>query len=106
MKSRVTIARFLIRFGRFIQSLAIMVMRTDDLIEFSRQTYAIPEAVKIWGRDDLVDAGLTPDEIDMLDRVPLSHGRLLLLGADKDGPTSGTVGGRRQGSCRPRAEGF
>ena len=80
MKSRVTIARFLIRFGRFIQSLAIMVMRTDDLIEFSRQTYAIPEAVKIWGRDDLVDAGLTPDEIDMLDRVPLSHGRLLLLG--------------------------
>ena len=80
MKPRVAVARLLIRLGRFIQSLAIMVMRTDDLIEFSCQTYATPEAVKIWGRDDMIDVGLTPDEIDVLDRVPVSHGRLLLLG--------------------------
>lgn len=80
MRLRVAAARFIMRFGRFIQSLAIMVMRPDDLIAFSRQTYAIPEAVNIWGRDDLIDAGLTPDEIDVLNRVPMSRGRLLLLG--------------------------
>ena len=80
MKPRITVARFLIRFGRFIQTLALMVMRTNDLIEFGRQTYAIPEAVKIWGRDDLIDSGLTPDENDLLDRISQSNGRLLLLG--------------------------
>ena len=80
MKPRVTLALFLIRLGRFMQSLAIMVMRTNDLIEFSCRTYANPEAVEIWGRDDLIDSGLTPDEIDLLDRIPVSHGRLLLLG--------------------------
>lgn len=57
-----------------------MVMRTNDLIEFGRRTYAKPEAVEIWGRDDLIDSALTPEEIDVLDRVPVSHGRLLLLG--------------------------
>jgi SAM-dependent methyltransferase len=80
MKPRIAFARLLILLGRFIQSLAIMVMRTNDLIEFGRQTYAKKEAVEIWGRDDLIDSGLTPDEIDVLERIPLSHGRLLLLG--------------------------
>jgi SAM-dependent methyltransferase len=80
MRSKVAVARFLIRFGRFIQSLAIMVMRTNDLIEFGRRTYAKPESVGIWGRDNLIDSALTPDEINVLDRVPVSHGRLLLLG--------------------------
>jgi len=80
MKPRIAVTHFLIRIGRFIQSLAVMVMRTDDLIEFSRRTYARPEAAEIWGRDDLIDSGLTPDEINLLDRIPVSHGRLLLLG--------------------------
>ena len=80
MKPRIAIAHLLILLGRFIQSLAIMVMRTNDLIEFGRQTYATKESVEIWGRDDLIDSGLTPDEINVLDRIRLSHGRLLILG--------------------------
>ena len=57
-----------------------MVMRPGDLIAFSRQTYTKPEAVEIWGRDDLIGSGLAPDERDLLKRIPLSNGRLLLLG--------------------------
>lgn len=80
MKPRIVVARFLIRIGSFVQSLAVMVMRTNDLIEFSRRTYAKPGAAESWGRDDLIGSGLTPDECDVLERIPSSHGRLLLLG--------------------------
>jgi len=80
MKPRIAVARFLIRIGSFMQSLAVMVMRPDDLIEFSRHTYTKPEAAEIWGRDDLIGSGLTPDERDLLDRIPASNGQLLLLG--------------------------
>jgi len=80
MKPRIAVARFLIRIGSFMQSLAVMVMRTNDLIEFSRRTYAKPGAAESWGRDDLIDSGLTPDERDLLNKIPASNGRLLLLG--------------------------
>ena len=80
MKPRVRVALFLIRLGRFVQSLAIMIMRPDDLIAFSLQSYAKPGAEETWGGDNVVNAGLTPDEISILNRIPLSNGRLLLLG--------------------------
>ena len=73
MKPRVTVARLLIRLGRFIQSLAIMIMRPDDLIAFSRQNYAKPGAEDTWGGDKLINSGLTPDEIDLLNRIPQSN---------------------------------
>ena len=77
---RVASALFMIRLGKLIQVLAAAVMRTDDLIEFSRRTYAHPTCVADWSRPDLVDDGLSPEELALLERSPVQNGRLLLLG--------------------------
>ena len=80
MRPRITLARFLIQMGKFVESLAVMVMRPDDLVEFGRQTYTRPHNVASWGRSDLVERGLRPDETALLEKLPLKEGRLLLLG--------------------------
>lgn len=70
----------MLRAGNFLRSLAVVVMRPADLMEFSRQNYAAPESVAAWSRDEVVNAGLTPEELELLEQVPATHGRLLLLG--------------------------
>lgn len=80
MSVRVPVAKFLVRSGRFIQSLSVMVMRPRDLLEFNRRAYASPQSVKGWSEDGLVEAGLSADERVLLDRIPVRRGRLLLLG--------------------------
>jgi len=80
MRSRIIFGRLLIRLGRFIQSLALMVMRPNDLVEFSRQTYARENMVEDFGRQDLAYPGLHPDEQALLERLHPAGGRLLLLG--------------------------
>ena len=80
MGLRIKFARFLIRFGRFIQSLAIMVMRPDDLVEFSRQTYAKKDHVESWSSDEIIESGLDDQESALLEKIPLKDGKLLLLG--------------------------
>lgn len=80
MRLRTSVGRFLTRLGRFIQSLAVMVMRPDDLVEFSRRAYANPAALKEWTRKELVDSGLSPAEQAALEKIPIKSGRLLLLG--------------------------
>jgi SAM-dependent methyltransferase len=77
---RIIFGRFLIRLGRFIQSQALMVMRPDDLVEFSRQTYATSRMVEDCGRQDLAYPVLHPDEQALLARIHLTGGKLLLLG--------------------------
>jgi 2-polyprenyl-3-methyl-5-hydroxy-6-metoxy-1,4-benzoquinol methylase len=80
MAMRIRLARFLLQLGDFIQSLPVAVMRPDDLVEFSRQTYARPQNVEAWAVDDLVGSGLGRDELDLLDAVSEPSGELLLLG--------------------------
>jgi SAM-dependent methyltransferase len=80
MRPRIFFGRFLIRFGRFIQSLAVMVMKSGDLVEFSRLAYSNPAAWKEWTRKELVDSGLSQDEKNLLSIIPVKKGRLLLLG--------------------------
>jgi len=80
MRPRIILGRFLIRLGRFINSLAVVVMRPDDLVEFGRQTYADPESVENLCRVETVDLGLTSDETALLEKTPLKKGRLRLLG--------------------------
>ena len=80
MGLRVNLGRALISLGNFIQSLPVMVMRPDDLVEFSRQTYARSHNVEAWSEDELVDSGLTPDEIEMAQAFNTKKGALLLLG--------------------------
>lgn len=80
MNLRVPLGRFLIRLGNFIESLSLVVMRPDDLMEFNRRRYDNPEAVGHWGEDSLVEEGLTRGEQDLLAQLPIKKGRLLLLG--------------------------
>jgi SAM-dependent methyltransferase len=80
MRPRITLAHFLIRLGKLIESLAIVVMRPADLIEFSRQSYARPHMLGIWGSEERMAQGLRPEETALLDVLPLKEGRLLLLG--------------------------
>jgi SAM-dependent methyltransferase len=80
MRPRVTLARFLIRLGGFIQSLAIMVMKPNDLSDFSRGGYAERSAVSALSREHLILQGLDPFEMSLLDKIPIKSGRLLLLG--------------------------
>jgi SAM-dependent methyltransferase len=80
MSMRINVARGLLRLGTFVQSLAIMVMNTDDLVEFSRQSYANPQDNEVWGDDRFVDRGLNEDENDLIAAVPKKTGALLLLG--------------------------
>jgi SAM-dependent methyltransferase len=79
MRPRIIFGHFLIRLGRFIQSQALMVMRPNDLVEFSRQTYAREKMVEDLGREDLAYPILDPDEQALLARLHLTGGRLLLL---------------------------
>jgi len=69
----------MIRFGKLIQSLAVSVMRPDDLMVFSRQSYAEPRSVEYWTRNTFVNSGLTAGEKALLSKVPFRCGRLLLL---------------------------
>ncbi len=80
MSIRIRLARFLMQLGEFIQSLPVVVMKPDDLVEFSRQSYAKPEDVEGWAEDSLVDSGLTAEESDLLAEVPAKTGNLLILG--------------------------
>jgi len=80
MSVRVGMARGLLRLGTFIQSLSVVVMKPDDLVEFSRQGYSKPGDVESWAEDTLVDSGLNAEELALLAEIPAMQGNLLLLG--------------------------
>ena len=80
MKLHIALARGLIRLGAFIQKSAVMVMTSDELVEFSRQHYAKLRSIEGWNRDDVVAEGLHPEELQLLERLPPRTGQLLLLG--------------------------
>jgi SAM-dependent methyltransferase len=79
MRLRLSFARFLLKLGEFVQTLPVVVMRPDDLVEFSRQHYARPDLAG-WADGALVDSGLTAEELDLLDALPAKTGHLMLLG--------------------------
>ncbi len=80
MSWRLRLARGLLRLGAFVQSLPVVIMKPDDLVTFSRQTYTRPDSVDSWAEDELVDSGLRDDELNLLTAVPAKTGYLLLLG--------------------------
>jgi len=80
MRPRIPLMRFLLGVSWLLQSLPIAVLRPDDLIELNRRKYARPKGGTYgWDREELVDAGLTPDETALLDKIPVKEGRLLIL---------------------------
>lgn len=80
MHPRIAIAKFLLKLGRFIKSSAVVVMRPNELIEFSRQYYAKHSAVLDWSDEQFVNSGLNSQELSILDKTNINKGRLLLLG--------------------------
>jgi len=80
MHPRIAIAKFLLKLGRFIQSSAVVVMRPNDLVEFSRRHYFKPANVQGWCDDQLVNSGFSTLEHSLLDKINVNKGRLLLLG--------------------------
>lgn len=77
---RIQFARFLLQVGDFFQTLPVVVMKPDDLVEFSRQSYSKSTDVEAWADDRLVDSGFSEDELDLIREVPNTEGDLLLLG--------------------------
>ena len=93
MRIRVALARFLISLGRLIQSSALMVMRPDDMIEFGRQTYAKAKTIDAWNRQDILRMGLNPEEMTLLEKLPLKEGKLLLgVGGGREAIAFGELG--------------
>lgn len=80
MHIRIGLGKLLLKIGAFLQTLPVVVMKPDDLIEFSRQTYSRPQNIEAWAEDTLVDSGLSTEENNILERVPHRSGNLLLLG--------------------------
>lgn len=80
MKFRIAIGEKILHFGSFVQSLAVAVMRPDDLIEFGRRSYAKKSNVSGWANAGVADSGLTPAEDALLLKISSRKGRLLLLG--------------------------
>jgi SAM-dependent methyltransferase len=79
MNLRIKLGRFFIRLGRFIESLAGVVMRPADLVELNRLRYAERPAVSSWGRESVADIGLTDAEKDLFAQLPIKNGRVLVL---------------------------
>ena len=77
-RARLALARFLHRLGRFISSLPLMVLRPDELMALGRQTYS--KSAKFWGSDDTVNKGLHPMEKEVLEKLNLTGGKVLVLG--------------------------
>jgi len=80
MYLRIKAAKLLIKLGRLIQSSAVVVMRPDDLVEFSRRHYFKPTNVQGWSDVQMVNSGLSTQEQSLLDKSNVKKGRMLLLG--------------------------
>lgn len=80
MYPRIKFARFLLQLGSFIRFLPVLIMRPDDLLEFSRQKYAESHDIESWAEEAFVDSGLRSDELDLLMASREPPGNLLLLG--------------------------
>jgi len=80
MNFRIRLARNIVRLGDVIASLAIMVMRPQDLVEFTRQDYGTDSYVSCYAREGFVEQGLTREETLLLEKLPLTSGRLLVMG--------------------------
>lgn len=80
MKGRIFIGRFLVRLGGFIKSLAVVVMRPEDLIEFSLLSYARRKPIGTFSSDAFIESGLYPPEEKLVDNLKQKGGNLLILG--------------------------
>jgi SAM-dependent methyltransferase len=72
--------RFLRRLGGFISSLIVVIMKPNDLMDFTRFNYRKKEVQDKWGKEVYISKGFNESEIDLLSQVPFRQGRVLLVG--------------------------
>jgi len=93
MSYRLKIGRCVNKFGNFLKkiasficSLTVVIMKPNDLVEFTRQNYNMKEVQEKWGDEDYLINGLYPSELNLLEKIPFKKGRLLLicLGAGRE----------------------
>jgi ubiquinone/menaquinone biosynthesis C-methylase UbiE len=80
MTWRVKLCKTLFRLADLLKSLGPFLMKPEDLIAFSRSCYANPKQVKWWSDPQYSEIGLYDNEVNLLERIPVRTGRLLLLG--------------------------
>lgn len=80
MSVRIRLSKGLIRLANGMKFLGLVVMKPDDLIEFTQSSYARSHQVASWSDPRLVEGGLFENETALLERIPIRSGRLLLLG--------------------------
>lgn len=80
MSLRIRLSKFILQFGDFVQTLPLVIMKPDDLVEFGRQTYSKYTNVQSFANPKFVDAGLNQEELDLLNVLPSKQGDFLVLG--------------------------
>jgi len=80
MRIRTACGLILIRVGRFIQLLAIMVMKPRDLIDFTKNNYSTASVLEFWNNNTYLETGLNSYEELYLKKIEEKRGKLLLLG--------------------------
>lgn len=78
VRPRVALAKLLHRTGELLRSLPVVVLHPRDMVEWSRQTYE--RGARAYAAENVVDAGLSDDELALWARVPARRGRVLVLG--------------------------
>ncbi len=80
MRFRITASKIFLKFGEFIKSIAVAVMKPEDLIEFGKTTYKKHLSISAFSDPKLLSDGLGINELKILENIPPEPGRLLVLG--------------------------
>lgn len=80
MRSRITVGRFLIRLGGFVESMAVAWMRSSDLVEFNRRHAYVPDGNDSFTRSEATDRNLSKEEIVLLQKLPSASAKIILFG--------------------------
>ena len=77
---RVYMAKGLIRAVNLLKSLVVVLLPPQELIEFSRKTYGREKEIESWGTKELINSGLSETEKAIVKNLPVSSGKMLILG--------------------------
>jgi SAM-dependent methyltransferase len=78
MSFRIALARMLLRAGEFLRTLPVVVLRPEEMVEWTRQRYELGSSIYAGASD--VESGLTNDERTLWDHAQAHAGRILILG--------------------------
>ncbi len=80
MSFRITSAKILIQLGEAIKSLAVVIMKPQDLIDFGKISYSKQPSINSFSVNQLVEDGLAMDEELLLNSTLTKSGKALILG--------------------------